>query len=96
MFNVGDLIRCLATFTNYQKDLVDPTTVTFKMRLPDSSFVTYVYGSNVELVKQSTGVYYVDFPITQDGKHAFGYYSTGTGQAASEANFAVKKSIVNY
>lgn len=70
----------------------DPTTVTFKMRSPSGTTTTYVYGTNAELVKSSTGQYYVDFPVTEQGEWWYRFAGTGTVTAASEAFLVVKES----
>lgn len=80
-------INCLAE--NLAGTAIDPTTLTCKIRKPDRTVTTYVYGTDVELVKSATGTYYVYFSVTLDGVHRYRFSSTGTGQAANEAEFEV-------
>ena len=68
---VGDTRRLTATFTDISDAVIDPTTITFLMHEPDGTETSYVYGTDGENVKSSTGVYYVDWAITQAGWHRF-------------------------
>jgi len=91
-YDVGDVVRCTGTFTTAAGVATDPTAVNFKVRTPAGTVTTYVYGTDAELVKASTGVYTVDVPLTTTGTWAYRFYSTGTGQAAAEATFWVEQS----
>lgn len=93
-YHVGTLVRVTGTFTDSGGSAVDPTTVTFKYRTPEGVTTTYVYTTDAELVKSSTGVYYVDVSVTSSGVWWHEFSSTGTGQAASEAYFEAKESHV--
>ena len=86
---VGDLERVQGTFRNSSGTLIDPTTVTFKARNPAGTITTYVYGTDSQVVKDSTGVYHVDWSLSSAGKWYFRIESTGTGQAADEEEVLV-------
>jgi hypothetical protein len=45
-YHVGDLVHCKGVFTNAIGSLVDPSTVTVKIRKPDDTTVSYVYGAS--------------------------------------------------
>lgn len=92
VFDVGDLVRCSAVFNDGAAD-VDPSTVTFKVKTPSGAVTTYVYNTDVQLVKDSTGNYHVDVSATAPGEWAVRYSSTGTGQAAGERRFRVQPSL---
>lgn len=94
VFDVGDLARLDAEFSDLAGAPIDPTTVTFKIKEPDNTVTTYVFGTDAELVKDATGLYHVDWPVTQSGAHNWRYESTGTGQAAEEAIFTARASKV--
>jgi len=91
-YDNGDLVRVTGTFTNAAGAAVDPTAVLFKVKAPNGQTTTYTYGTDAALVKESTGVYYVDVNANQSGKWRVRWYSTGTGQAATEDFFTVRDS----
>lgn len=92
IFQVGDSPRLKGTFTDAAGAVVDPATVTFKIKNPYGTITTYVYGTDAQLVKLSTGIYYVDFDVTIAGTWFYRFSSTGTGKAADEAEFTVEES----
>lgn len=90
-YTLGTQVRLSATFT-VSGTATDPTAVTFKIREPDATVTTYVYGTDAELVKSSTGVYYVDYTTAAEGIHAWRMVGTGTVIAAEEQQFTVRDS----
>lgn len=71
----------------------DPTVVTFKIEDPSGNETAYVYGVNVELVKESTGVYYVYYAIDEAGEWIVRFNGTGACYDAVEATFAVPVTV---
>ena len=69
--------------------LTDPTAVTFKMKDPADVLTTYIYGTNVELVKDSVGKYHVMVSLNKYGIWWYRYEGTGTAPGATEANVEV-------
>lgn len=93
-YQKGDNVRCLATFTNVSTGAVaDPSTVTFSVRSPSGVITTYTYGTDAEVVKSSTGVYYVMVDANEVGIWHYRFASTGTGKAADEEKFEVEPSV---
>ena len=90
-YDVGDSVRMSAAFT-VSSVATDPTTITFKMREPDGTVTTYVYGTDAELVKDSTGNYHVDWGTSMSGDFFYRFTGTGACVAASEGYFTVKES----
>jgi hypothetical protein len=88
-YDIGDAARISAAFTNAAGP-VDPTTIVLTVRTPDGAHTTYTYGTDVALVKDSTGNYHVDLAITQVGTVRYRWVSTGTGAAAEEGRFDVR------
>lgn len=87
-YSVGNLVRVSAVFKDAAGTAIDPTTVGFKVRRPDTGAVTtYVYGTDAQLVKDSVGNYHVDVSADATGEWPYRFYSTGTGQAAQESSF---------
>ena len=94
-YDVGDEIRCTGTFTDADGDAQDPASVFFSFEAPsDASVTQYEYGVDTEVVKSSTGVYYVDLSIDESGMWYYRWHSTGTGQAAGENYFYVREQEV--
>jgi hypothetical protein len=68
----------------------DPTTVTFKVKQPNGTVDDYVYGTDVEVVKQVAGSYHITIAAAVDGLWRYRWESTGPGQAATEERFYVR------
>jgi hypothetical protein len=86
-------LRLTASFVNSSGVAVDPDTVTFKTHSPSGDDATYVYGTDSEVQKASTGNYTADIVPTEAGRWRFRWKTTGTGTViALEGDFIVKKS----
>lgn len=92
-FDLGDIMRVTATFTDSGGNAVDPDTVTFSVLHDDDEQVDYVYGTDVEVVQQTTGVYYLDVELDDTGYWRTRVASTGAGQAAEELAVTVYSSF---
>jgi hypothetical protein len=93
-YSNGAQVTCSAVFQNTAGTAIDPTSVNFQVTSPAGTVTAYTYGSDTQLVKDSTGHYHVDVSASVDGVWAYRFYSTGTGQAASEATFVVESRFV--
>jgi hypothetical protein len=87
---VGQQPKLTADFKTTAGVLTDPSAVTFKIKLPSGTTTTYVYGVDSQLVRASTGSYYVLWTLTSAGTHTYSYTGTGTLTAYSEASFAAQ------
>jgi hypothetical protein len=95
-YDVGDEVRITGTFTDADGNAQDPTAVFFAFLAPSAtSATTYEYGTDAELVKDSTGVYYVDLDLDEAGLWRYRFYSTGTGQAADEGYLHAREQEVS-
>lgn len=92
-FDLGDLMRVTATFTDENDAAVDPDTVTFSVLHDDDEAAVYVYDTDPEVVKESVGVYYVDVSLNASGYWRARVASTGDGQAAEELAVTVYSSF---
>lgn len=62
----GGRVRCTVTFTPIgASSPADPASVVFKTKVGSGNVTTYTYGTDAEVVKSSTGVYYLDV-VTAD------------------------------
>lgn len=93
-YDIGDIVRVSASFFNISDALVDPTSASMIFQKPSGSDTTYVYGTDAELVKSTTGVYYADVTITEAGRWWVRWSSCGTGQATEETYFDVRSRTV--
>lgn len=89
-YDKGDSVRLTATFT-VDSVPTDPTTVTLKVKNPAGVTTTYTYGL-AELTKSSTGVYYREVTVDDDGMYYYRFEGTGTCIAASEGQLKVRSS----
>lgn len=92
-YDRGDLVRLTGTFRDAAGALQDPTTVTLKYQTPSGATTTLVYLTDAALNKSSTGIYYADISLTEDGIWTYRYESTGTGQAAGEGQLFAKSAL---
>lgn len=84
-YDLGDLVRVSATFTNSTGTPTN-TTVTLRVRKPDASVTTPT------AVSDGSGAYHYDIAVDQPGIWFYRFEGTGAVQAASEAEFTVAKS----
>jgi hypothetical protein len=87
----GDLVRLWGEFRDGDQDPIDPTTVRLSIRYPGGRLVTYTYGTDAALIKDSTGNFYLDFDASTHGTVYYRFFSTGTGQGADEQSLKVRK-----
>lgn len=91
-YDVGDLVRVSVTFTDAAGTALDPTTVSLSYRKLGGTVTTLVYGTDVAVVKVSTGVYRCDISAASSGRWFYRWHSTGAGQGSEEVEFYVRPS----
>ena len=84
--DIGDRRRLQATFKTVAGVLADPTTVTFNIREPDGTVTTKI-GTSGGLINPSVGVWYYDFTIAQQGRHAWSMAGAGSVITLEEQEF---------
>lgn len=72
----------------------DPTTVKFTAKSPHGTLTTYVYPTDTEIVKESTGKYKIDFQPDKVGTWHYRFEGTGTAKGVSEGCIQIVKSCV--
>ena len=81
------------SFVDEDGEPVDPDTVTLKVMNPCRTTTTYVYETDAELERESTGVYTINLVPDKAGRWHFRWITTGTGTAlVQEDNFIVMAS----
>ena len=87
--DIGDRVTVTAAFVNDADAAVDPTTVTFHQQMPDGTITSYVYGTDAEVTKSSTGNYTFKRTATQAGTHVVRCVGTGAAIAAEKTTYQV-------
>jgi hypothetical protein len=72
--------------------LFDPTTVRIAYRQGANPVTIKTFGVDAQVVKESTGIYYLDIDANVVGDWHWRIYSEGTGQTADEGTFKVRSS----
>lgn len=93
VYQIGDVLRLKATFTDIDGAVADPTTVTITVLAPSGTETEKTYGA-AQVTRVSTGVYYYDFSVTESGKHYFNWSAGGAYVASDQGAFQVAKSAV--
>jgi hypothetical protein len=71
----------------------DPSTITFTVIDPDGGETKYVFGTDVNVTRTSTGVYLCALaPPLPPGSYRYGCVGTGAVEAASDGTFTVLES----
>jgi len=96
-FLEGNRRRYTATFKVPDQNgvLTDPTTITFYRRKEaDPNPETYVYNTDIAVVREGQGIYHVDLSYSSsdaDGRYWVGVKGTGTCEAFDELEVLVQK-----
>ena len=86
--NIGDVRRMSVSYQEKDLTYVDPTTITLNIIAPSGAITTYVYGTDSELVKDSTGQYHADYLLDESGIWKYQFISTGTLPSMEEGSWA--------
>lgn len=92
-YYVGNLVRISVIFANSVGTAIDPSVVKAQVYSPSEIITTYTYGTDVAVVRDSTGHYHLDVDANAEGVWRYRWYATGTGQAAAESCFDAATSV---
>ena len=92
VYHKGDRVRLRAIFVNDSGADTDPTTITLRLEKPDGVQTSHVFGTDVDVVKLSTGRYKYEFVTTQEGTYTYRWEGTGDVHQADERTFEVEPS----
>jgi len=87
--NIGDVRRMTVSYQEKDETYHDPTTITLHILDPSGNITSYVYGTDSELVQESTGNYYADYLIDESGIWKYQWISTGTLPSMEEGSWPV-------
>lgn len=91
-YTKGSVLAVRGTFTNAAGIPQDPSTVYAYVRSPAGKETKYTYGVNVELQRESQGVYKIDVHLNESGLWNVCIESEGLGEAAGERQYFVRPS----
>lgn len=92
-YDIGDLVRVSVIFKNDALVATDPTTVSLKFRKPDGTVTTWAVTAG-EIVKDSTGNYHADIPISASGGWHYKWFGTGAVVVGEESAFVVRPTLI--
>lgn len=87
-YQIGDVPRVRADFTNLEGVPTDPTTVTLQIRSPSGAVTTPAAVNDASVV----GGFYYDLPLSEAGTWTYRFVGTGAVAAADEATLYVERS----
>lgn len=89
----GDNLRARGIFKNNAAPpvLTDPSSVTVTINGPGDNVNTYIYNTDVEVVRDTTGTFHVDFVATEAGRWWVEWHGTGGVTATGSLNFLVNQ-----
>ena len=91
-FEPTSRIRIRARIKNWDGDLANPTTLQCTVHEPDGTNTTFVWNTDTELVRESTGEFYIDWDADQSGLHKYRWQAGGTIVAAFGGSFNIRQS----
>lgn len=83
---IGALVNLDASFT-VAGVLTDPTTLVYIVREPDGIETSFLYGTDVEVVRLAQGRYRLQWRVAQSGAHYYRAEGTGAADGVQEAHF---------
>jgi hypothetical protein len=95
-YDVGDVVRLRGIFKDAAGALANPTTTRLKVLVPKTATtpaveVTYTYGVDGGLVRNSVGDHSYDYPPAVPGRYFYRWIGTGAIVTADEKSFLVRK-----
>lgn len=88
---VNDQVVATTTFSTAAGTATNPTTVTYKVQGPTGTVTSYVYGTNNEVARTTTGVYTCTFTATSAGPWIVAAIGTGAVQRSDVDRISVKQ-----
>ena len=88
-YDVGDIVRLSATYTDTGGTPANPTTVFFVYERPSGSFSTET-STGVNVANPTVGSFHLDIDIDEPGLWEYRVTSAGSIQASTEDYFVVR------
>lgn len=94
IYEIGDLAVVSVAFTDTNNNPADPTAVTLIVQAPDNTQATYTDLTTPAVVRNSTGNYSLNLPISESGTYLYRWTGTGALQAVVEGTLTVQATIL--
>ena len=96
-YDIGNKIRMTGTFTDpLDSDAaVDPSSVYCSVRTPGNVTTTYQNGVDSEITNSSTGIYYIDLALNDDGDWYVRWWGKDSSTVVSVAEEVVVKCVAH-
>lgn len=91
-YDIGDVARISGAFTDIDGNPADPGAITLSIEDPDGEVAEVAYPGTI--VKDSTGAYHYDVPLTLAGFWEYRWVGTGAVAAAAQGRLWVRASNV--
>lgn len=93
-YTIGNAPRCFGEHRDFNGDLENPDTAKVKVLKPDGTETEKIYLTDAEVIRVSTGLFYMDVATTMPGTWAYQWHFTkGTAAALAEHKFKVLPSL---
>lgn len=89
VYDKGDVARVSGAFA-VSGAATDPTAVSLKFTKPSGDQTTYVYGTDAQLLKDSTGNYHADLTLDEVGDWHYQWVGTGAVATVERGQFVVQ------
>lgn len=94
VYDVGDLVRLEADITDLDGNYIDPGTITFSIKKPNGTIVSYTYNTDPEVSRIDMGRFRLDVAIDSAGDWFVRVATTGAGKGAEESQLRARKSTL--
>lgn len=91
-FVAGETCRFSVALADITGAASDPGALRFKLRDPDGTTTTYVYGTDVEVVRSALGAYHADIALASAGVWVYRWESDAPNPGAAEGRVVVQRS----
>lgn len=91
IYDSGDTVRLSAIFCDSAQTTGDPTVVRLKWLQPNGVSSSATYGTGTALVRQATGIYYLDTGLGAAGTYRYRWESEGSLPGAEEGWFTIRQ-----
>jgi len=81
-YDVGDLIRITGTWTDADGNVTDPNVIKGNTENPSGTTAQLTISTGI--TKSSTGVYYFDMDLNEEGRWKYRLYGIATGDSSSQ------------
>jgi len=91
-YTKGGLLRLTYQCKDINSAPIDPGDFTVKIKDPTGTVSSFIYGTDIEVVRLDTGLFKIDVSLTESGLWHHRAQVSGLGQSAVERSFFVQPS----